>query len=504
MKNKIYTRLLVFLVLGLGSCQSFLEESSLDEVRPSTVNDLEQLMLGEAYLRSEFFFGYMDLLTDDVESNFPQDPGHVIRLEVGAPIFSWQADMFEQMKEKSFQNYNSWSILYQKIKGCNVVLDMLDKVTGDEASKLNQKGQALSLRAFYYFMLVNAYGQPYNAEGVDIHTSPGVPLILESTVKDEFPPRASVAAVYEQIVADLLVAAPLLDEYGQNNVKYKVTPLFVHTLFSRVYLYMEEWEKAIEQSSYVVEHSPFLLKLSNFISYEEDWFGEVTLTADRLNGGVFNSDSPEFIWGYSASREYEALFEAVDVFGAGGKASFQVSSDLINSHESLDLRPLFYYQSYFVSFFPMLLEPLKGLKCDLNKMSNTPKGMRAAESYLNRAEGYIRLYLKNGDDRLRVAALQDLNYLRKHRFAEPYVDKDIKDGQLLLEFCQQERRRELSFEDHRWFDLRRYGMPALKHELTQSEGQMRVILLPEKSLKYVLPIPREAMDKNPALKQNPQ
>ena len=80
---------------------------------------------------------------------------------------------------------------------------------------------------------------------------------------------------------------------------------------------------------------------------------------------------------------------------------------------------------------------------------------------------------------------------------------DIADGNELLEFYKEERRRELCFEEHRWFDLRRYGMPKLTHVVTISEGQPVEYTLPEKDPRYVLPIAREVLDKNPALRQNP-
>ena len=35
------------LLLGVGGCSDFLEESSQDEVRPGTTDDLNQLLLGE-------------------------------------------------------------------------------------------------------------------------------------------------------------------------------------------------------------------------------------------------------------------------------------------------------------------------------------------------------------------------------------------------------------------------------------------------------------------------
>ena len=106
----------------------------------------------------------------------------------------------------------------------------------------------------------------------------------------------------------------------------------------------------------------------------------------------------------------------------------------------------------------MVFGSIYGAKSNLNDLSNPHRGMRVAEAYLNRAEANIRLFLENGNENLRISALTDLNYLREHRFRQPYEDVNITDGQTLLEFCLDERRKELAFDDHRWFDLRRYAV----------------------------------------------
>ena len=138
--------------------------------------------------------------------------------------------------------------------------------------------------------------------------------------------------------------------------------------------------------------------------------------------------------------------------------------------------------------------------------SGVTKGMRVAELYLNRAESYIQQYLKNGDESLRIAALADLNFLRSRRYDTrnvAYVNVDYS-GQPLLDFCRDERRRELSFEDHRWFDLRRYGMPEIRHILQISGSQSPVeYILHQGDKRYVLPIPRSALLLNPSLEPNP-
>lgn len=514
-KNNIKWSML--LALCMFGCSDFLKESSQDEVRPATTNDLEQLLLGEGYLRNEYIANYLDLLTDDIENHYSDDVSQQGLLPAGAPIFSWQKDMYERMQNNTYGR-DTWERLYEKIKGCNVVLDALENVSGSEGAKLNLRGQALAMRAFYYFTLVNLYGQPYNAENVDIKKSPGVPLILESAVKDDFPPRASVVEVYERVEKDLLEALPLIEQYGQGNYKMRVTDLFIHTLLSRMYLYMENWEKTVTHADYVIERKPTLINLKDY------YYSEYVI--DEENGCVYNIGSMELIWGYSDSKEYSVYF--VPTTGKMGiYPAYAVSAALKNLYVSGDLRSSkLYYSPYLIRYDIVIDEDTGepemvvigglhyGTKTSSSSTTNPGKGMRVAELYLNRAEAKIRLAQKNNDAQLEQEALDDLNYLRAHRFSAPYTEvkaenvaswviekeEGISD---LLQFCREERRRELSFEDHRWFDLRRYGMPEIVHTLYLTEGQATEYRLPAKSDRYVLPIAQVVLERNPALVQNP-
>ena len=64
-----YSLLWIFIAWMLVSCNDFLEESSQDEVRPTTVEDLMQVMIGEAYPMETKFSRFLDHLTDDMECN---------------------------------------------------------------------------------------------------------------------------------------------------------------------------------------------------------------------------------------------------------------------------------------------------------------------------------------------------------------------------------------------------------------------------------------------------
>lgn len=501
MKTKYHYILFAALLLLGAGCGDFLEESSQDEVRPGTVNDLEELMLGEGYVSGNWLFNYLDLLTDDVESNFSKATNHEEILKTGAAIFTWDRDMFQQMKLNNVPYYNTWENLYKYIKGCNVVLDRLEHVTGPQEKKDAVRAQALAMRAYYYFNLVNLFAQPYEARAASQNGQRGVPLILSSAVKDEFPVPATVREVYDRIEKDLLEALQLFDQGGVRHFSvYKASPLFAHQLLSRVYLYTGDWSKAIAQASAVIAAKPALMHLNDFYSFD-DWTGVVLY--DKEKGGVYNSDSPELIWGYSTHNEYRTFFYGVNSYIDPGQVpSFTVSKELEKLYADGDLRKDAYYNSYLTmnGWFPEK-HLLVGEKSD-KVIQNPTKGLRVAEAYLNRAEAKIRGFISAGDDKLRREALDDLNTLRRARFRAPYTDVDIKDGKELLDFCLDERRRELSFEDHRWFDLRRTGCPKLEHNFSIVEGTTKTYTLDANSPAYTLPIPQEVLERNPQLKNN--
>ncbi len=493
-----------FLIACLCGCNDFLEESSQDEVRPGTLADLQELMMGEVYPIGQSFLFYMDLMTDDVNSTFNSDDPNALEIYkwLEGP-YTWSKEMYEKMEQAgvSTADIDTYGHFYRCIKGCNIVLEMVDKVKGEPEEKANLRGQALAMRAWYYFMLVNCYAKPFNATGVNIETEPGVVLLLSSVVKDEYPARASMAKVYKQVESDLLGALPLIAQYGQKNSKFRVTEPFIYGLLSRMYLYVENWGEAEKYATSALQLNSRLLNLGG-MDYPGDY--------DNFPAkNVYSLNSEEAIWlGYATGNEYDYYVRSLFPL------PFSVSDDLKRLYEydaySWDNRMDLRYRNFYKWDCDWVnnweYEIAIGLKNSTMNVSGAVKGMRVAEIYLNRAESYIQQFLKNGNQTLRTKALADLNFLRRHRYdtrSVAYVPVDITNGDELLQFCRDERRRELSFEDHRWFDLRRYGMPEIKHLFQMQAGQVpKEYTLRKGDLRYTFPIPQSALKKNPNLDQN--
>ncbi len=136
-----------------------------------------------------------------------------------------------------FLTYNSsaplissfWGNLYNGINLSNLLLENIDKANASEESKKVIRGEALFLRAYYYFLLVDHFG--------------GVPLKLKSSQSPDRPedvalPRSSVAQVYEQITKDMIEAEALVQPITAFNHSGRVTQTVVQGILARVYLTM--------------------------------------------------------------------------------------------------------------------------------------------------------------------------------------------------------------------------------------------------------------------------
>lgn len=481
-------------ILLLTGCSNFLEEKSQSEVRPTTVSDMERLLIGDVYFTKEegaLFNHATDIFTDNQQCSETNSANSETAKNTKRFLFSWDPRMFDD--GGGGMNLNFWAKPYERIKGCNVILDYLDEMKGDAKKREFLRGEALSMRGFYYLMLVNFFGLPYNME--DPNKNLGVPLKLVSGVSDEMLPRHTVAQVYAQIEKDFLAGVKLMEEYDIKHTDIsRINPLVVHGWLSRMYLYQEKWDKALEQANVVIEQSPDLHNLSS----------------DSLTNVYDKSHTLERL-------SIEALWSASSTLGGNEsmKEAFIVSDDLMNvfgrdmEQDSLDIRAdyLGVRQNSYVRKGE-IQQTGETWASFIRKgyLNGATGGLRVAELYLNRAEVYCRKYIETGDVQQGQAALNDLNYLRKNRFLAPRVDKvlsDFANAEELLDFCLRERRRELCGEgNHRWFDIRRLGLSVEHYFFFNEGGGETTTLLESNDHRYALPIPAKILENNTALMQN--
>ncbi|PUZ24252.1 RagB/SusD family nutrient uptake outer membrane protein [Chitinophaga costaii] len=506
MTKRITYLILLFSLCTCISCRKFLKETSPDEIKPETTDDLTSLMNAEAYPYQDAVNTFVDLLTDDIQSNGQgklyngdPDPSYLSALQNGTLVFNWDPKMFDGDPILSLGT-DSYSIYYSKINGCNVVMDNLSKVSGTDQQKNAILGQTLFLRGYYYLRLVTLYSQPFNGKGIDPNVSLGVPLILSSTVTDNYPTRNTIAEVYAQVEKDLKQAAELLKANFTPSTAFRAGHVAAYSLLSRMYLYMgrdQDMDSVVTYANKVLAERSILTQLTSYL----------TTAGLMSDAGIYNTDrSPEVIWvsganptianGYFPSQGYEKPPYTVS-------ASLQSIYDPGTSTSNQgDLR----YASYFTRWYS------NGYYLNYTgKINSTAKygtnGIRLAEVYLNRAEAYARKYIATGNATFSGNALSDLNTLRASRYDTrntAYVPVNITDADSLFKFCQDERRRELCLEEcHRWVDIKRWGL-SISHHFIAADGSTTDVTLPSGSLVYALPIPFTAINRNYKLMQNPR
>lgn len=166
-----------------------------------------------------------------------------------------------------------WRAFYNGINTVNSLLENIDKPAVSDAVRANVKGQALYLRGYFYFMLVNKFG--------------GVPLILTSTkdgsLSETQVPRASIAEVYNQVLADMTAAADLVKDVKDIAGGGELSKSAVWGMLARVCLYMagkplndtERYKDVVYWTSKVIQSGHHRLNPSYeqvFINYARDLY----------------------------------------------------------------------------------------------------------------------------------------------------------------------------------------------------------------------------------------
>lgn len=260
MNKKIYTWFLIpAVILGLFSCEldrKPFETIEKDDVYSSS-NSLEALTLGNyAILKGRGIADGYSWVNNFYR--FAEYPGDNVALS-GSTTDPLMFIYNYKRQTTGYRKQALWTASYKTIVGCNTVIERAEAGASEEIDHMI--GQNYFLRGMVYFYLTNVFGRPYNQDPV---SNLGVPLKLTTDVDDQ-PIRSSVKDCYDQIVRDLLKAEELMTiektaSYGTKEA--------AQALLSRVYLYMEDNDKAIEYADKVFTSGRYaLLSKDDFKKY---------------------------------------------------------------------------------------------------------------------------------------------------------------------------------------------------------------------------------------------
>lgn len=431
--------------------------STIEGIKAATAGMYASLRSANYYGRSMFLYG--DLSGDDVY------------------ISSNNSNRYLSTYQRNYAAVDAdilgmWTAMYNTIARANNIINNADKVNASQADKDLQKGQALFVRALAYFDLVCVFAKPYNQGN---GAQAGVPIVLESNV-NHYPARNTVEEVYQRIITDLNDAVNLL-AVTTSSTKVTASKYAAKALLSRVYLYKGDLTASINAATDVINAGYQITSAADL----EDFYATPGAGADIFTVKFLITDN--------LSSNNLGNFYLKPGYGDA-----RISPELVNVFDQdKDAR--------FIHF----LSPFNGSPAEWQNNKyfgqdgvfgmTSPKVLRIEEVYLNRAEAYAK-------DEQYALALADLNAIRVQRGLDPV---NVDDDQVLDEILE-ERRRELMFEGHRFFDLMRNEKNVVRNYCNQPTQVNSPNCTITVTADYAIaPIPQTEIDANSQLRgqQNP-
>lgn len=487
-KRLIYTIALAGTLLAT-SCQDFLDRKPFDSIPQSeairNLKDAEASINGVyAVWSSDGLYSGNLTLAPDLQCDFAYSiVGFTNKM---GNLYNWNIIPTNEYTESTYAH------LYKVISNVNLLLDSRPniKIKESETERFNHiLGEAYCSRALAYTELVKNFAQAYNPTSAAQQTGVSIWNVFGAGK----PGRETLEKNYEQIFEDLKMADSLLVDLEPN--VFRINKSAVDALYARVYLYTQQWDKAIKAATNVINNTNYEL-VSGFT--EEDTLASQT----KFKRMWEYDDSKEIIWQLKYTKTYMPGNLGVGFCGTNGnklRIDFAPALSVVNTYEPNDIRGQVYFSKESINGGKMPILIKYPGNPDLRPSvapvyANMPKIFRLAEMYLIRAEAHA----KNNQE---TEANTDLQILRSKRIKN-YTHNRIS-GNTLINEIRKERVKELFMEGHRMYDLKRYGEGFTRQKQNQSIAPGDQLNIVPTNHCFVWPIPSHELDANRNMIQNP-
>ncbi|WP_460934503.1 RagB/SusD family nutrient uptake outer membrane protein [Spirosoma humi] len=493
MKKRYLTMVMALGLLATSCDKQYLELSPTGSIdagaaysttknAAAAINGIYRAMVVR-YLSSQGHFGHpammiiVDVLGEDVVISNTSNNWHLAETR-------WQA----HRSETSTGDELPYQLYYRLIGNANLAVANIDKAAGTQTEKNQIKGEALGIRAFSYFNLVQLFGKRYDAAAKP-NAQLGVPLVLTPTT--EGLPRATVEEVYAQINKDLTEASSLLTT--TRSYKSHINLNVIKGLQARVALVQQNWADAAKYAA-------------------EARSGYSLMSVAQYQEGFSDINNPEWMWGFDHVEDQSETFGAFHSYISSNynSTNIRVSPKTINSAlydqiPATDVRSKMWVKAPTSTNsivptggvrVPYLTQKfrLPGATPSTSTMGDVPY-MRAAEMYLIEAEAQARL----GNAAAASTVLFDLVSKR-----DPSYVKSTKTGTQLIDEILFNRRIELWGEGFRFTDLKRMNMALNRNGATNISSAVVVLFdVAPGDNQWEFLIPRREINANKAIVQNP-
>lgn len=442
--HAIRALLLLLVTVLMTSCNDFLDITPTGKVIAKTGEEYRALLTYEyKYFPSDR--GLSTLRGDEMTLSgaYTSD----LDLDTYLDLWRWNDDA-----PAVTTAYFNWRTYYHAIYISNYIIAHQHEIASATQAEVSQLvGESYMMRAYSHFLLANLYAPPYTHVQPD--TTRAIPLLTDTDLNSVLR-SSSLKDVYNLILSDIDEASKHLNvTTWEQGLNYRFTTVAAQCLRARVCLYMGDWQGALTAAQAVIEAHPDL---------------------EDLNATDYKIPSR-----YDSKESIVALEK---IMPAAYVAIGRPSESLMANYRSGDQRRTAFYRRVTSSVTTLLKGGSEQFNCSF----------RSAEFYLTAAEAAMRL----GQ---RETALSYLSALMEKRYSArtfaTYLAEDqaMTDGDLLAEILR-ERYRELAFEGHRWYDLRRTTMPVLTKTY-----QGETYTLDSLDTRYTLRFPTEAVEANPEI-----
>jgi starch-binding outer membrane protein, SusD/RagB family len=488
------------LIIGAG-CKKILNQPVLGSYTPGnffTSDANAQLAINEAYKYLAFNSGATnaiwvlgDLASDDAVK--------------GGSSIGDQAD-FQAVNQFNILPTNSaveavWGNYYNGVFACNVVTDGL---TGNSAvsATMQQQGiaQAKFLRAYYYFILTNCYGN--------------IPLHLKvQTATEAQTPALAQDTIYAQIESDCIAAAAVLPTTVLTTQLGMATKGAALALLAKTYLFHSDlanhYTLAAQTAQAVVALGYSLTNnyWDNFNAATKANTEEI-LTVNHLAGTL------------GTGNELNVWFAPRPPAPTDGYGFFLPTQSLVNNYEKAsdgtpDPRLDYTIAREGHSYFDLTYDStwsITGYNCKkmVQPLSEVPaatknvgtvnyEALRLSDILLVEAEALN----ESGQSAAALAPLNQVRLRARNSYlydntlpvapADLLAKITVTDQTQLRAVIQRERRSELALEFHRFFDIIRYGSAYATAALTPGAPNFNYA-----NNKW-FPLPQSERDANPNL-----
>ncbi|MDB5235048.1 MAG: hypothetical protein JWR44_2041 [Hymenobacter sp.] len=392
----------------------------------------------------------------------------------------------------NIQSY--WLSTYRAIARCNIILSRAGGVKLTDATRNRYYGEVRFIRALAYFNAVRIWGE--------------VPLVTKElqSIQEAYQfGRRPVTEVYAQIEADLDFAEKNLPVTQTGNNLGRATKGAATALFGKVLLTQKKYQPAADKLQPLATGSTYALQATyaNVFATNNEMNSEIIFAARYTKGtlGLGSAFTTWFMPAYTTAQSTALLGAAFT-----GQQFNTVDPDLVAAFTASGTTDVRAATSYVL---PTGATPTLGYYT--RKYIDNPTSATDAENdwIVLRHADLLLMYAEavNEASGPTPAALTAINQvIRRSRnlpvaTANATVDLPATTTQATLRTrLELERRLELSFEGHRWFDLVRTdrAIPVMNAFFTRANSTVRI-----NQDDLLFPIPVQEIQTNPILTQNP-